>query len=496
MQKKFDLRSFLHLSKRLTDEEFFTWTNYLGFMLKPLEKMDLVAFLKLLIINDTGLNVYDCFQYGYEIPQIGKEFDLIRLGTNYHVNIEIKHSATKEKAELQLRKNFYYLNITETEVKCFSYIFDSNSLYVLSNNELVESSIDELHRSLSEQIVDQYISCEKLFIPENYLISPFNQTEQFLNNHYFLTSQQIEIENKIAEIVSNEVKQNCITVQGAAGTGKTLLIYDFAKRYMNQNKNVKIVHCGILNSGHETLKQKYNWDILSIKEISYKDQNFKNTDIVIVDESQRIYPVQYNSIIEEVKERGANLIFTIDPQQYLSRTEERFRNYEKIISESSGNIFELTGNIRSNREIFGFVNALFFNKARYSYKDWNFENVSLYYYSNINAVKELINNKVENGWTYITYTPSRYDRKSYDEFIDIRLPNAHKVIGQDFDNVIAVITREIYYEDGDLTSGSHYYQPDKMLYQIITRAKKRLCLVFYGNIEVFNRAVEIVKSIR
>ncbi len=35
-------------------------------------------------------NQYDDFYIGYTIPQIGKEFDLLRLGKNFHLNIELK----------------------------------------------------------------------------------------------------------------------------------------------------------------------------------------------------------------------------------------------------------------------------------------------------------------------------------------------------------------------------------------------------------------------
>ncbi|EUJ18396.1 hypothetical protein MAQA_09229 [Listeria aquatica FSL S10-1188] len=37
------------------------------------------------------------FFLGYKIPQIGEEFDLLRLGKNYHLNIELKSEASEEK---------------------------------------------------------------------------------------------------------------------------------------------------------------------------------------------------------------------------------------------------------------------------------------------------------------------------------------------------------------------------------------------------------------
>src|SRR5699024_8746734 len=53
----------------------------------------------------------DLFSIGYDVKQIGKEFDLLRIGSNYNLNIELKSEFTSsDKIKRQLVKNDYYLN--------------------------------------------------------------------------------------------------------------------------------------------------------------------------------------------------------------------------------------------------------------------------------------------------------------------------------------------------------------------------------------------------
>lgn len=59
-------------------------------------------------------DLFDHFYYNYNIEQISKEFDLLRFGENYIINIELKRKSTIEKMQKQLLKNYYYLEaITE-----------------------------------------------------------------------------------------------------------------------------------------------------------------------------------------------------------------------------------------------------------------------------------------------------------------------------------------------------------------------------------------------
>ena len=51
---------------------------------------------------------------------------------------------------------------------------------------------------------------------------------------------------------------------------------------------------------------------------------------------------------------------------------------------------------------------------------------------------------------------------------------AHSVIGQEFNNVAIVIDEHFKYtKNGKLTASNQYYSQRQMLYQIITRARKK-----------------------
>ncbi|MNT98610.1 hypothetical protein D3C72_2412330 [compost metagenome] len=69
------------------------------------------------------------------------------------------------------------------------------------------------------------------------------------------------------------------------------------------------------------------------------------------------------------------------------------------------------------------------------------------------------------------------------------------MIGQEFDNVAITIDRFFSYDaKGELSyKGGTYYHASKMLFQNITRARKRLNIVIIDNEEVLNRCVEVLQ---
>lgn len=64
------------------------------------ELVTFVKFLNFLYTCDMSINDIIChtddFLFGYVIPQINKEFDLLRFGENYNINIELKSDTTVE----------------------------------------------------------------------------------------------------------------------------------------------------------------------------------------------------------------------------------------------------------------------------------------------------------------------------------------------------------------------------------------------------------------
>nr|WP_179097770.1 DEAD/DEAH box helicase family protein [Paenibacillus sp. FSL H7-0331] len=90
------------------------------------------------------------------------------------------------------------------------------------------------------------VDISSLFDPTNYLVSHFNSTDKFMEGQYFLTDHQKEIKRNVLKqkLISSTAY---VSIEGAAGTGKTLLTYSIAKESMDKGKSVLIVHVGKLN---------------------------------------------------------------------------------------------------------------------------------------------------------------------------------------------------------------------------------------------------------
>lgn len=437
--------------------------------------------------------MYDGFYIGYKIPQIGKEFDLLRFGENFSINIEIKSKFDGDKIREQLIKNKYYLQFTSCEFHYISFIYDvKNShfgFYSLDESDnLISIDPKNVIEIISKQTVYDNLVVDSLFSPSNYLISPFNSTEKFLDGKYFLTQNQAEVKKEIISGIyncNNLSKFVCLT--GSAGTGKTLLLYDIAYDFIKSGKNVLVVHCGKLNEGHSLLKDK-GWDIIPIKEL---DRHMNEYDIILIDEAQRIRHNQFNRLIEKVRTTNNMFcIFSLDQAQTLSDREinldikNRIQNIPGVLSKN------LTEKVRTNKEMSDFIKA-FFDKNRNNIEIHNSGNIELMYFLDIDSAKNYING-LNKQWKFIQFTPSQYNHEFHEEYklSDI---TSHSVIGQEFDNVVVVVDQYFTYnQDGRLSyKNKTYYNAPKMLFQNMTRVRRKIKIIFINNDEVFDRCLRI-----
>ena len=92
-------------------------------VLKSHEIRNLSNFCNIMGQNGCGMAHFDGFFVSYSILQIGKEFDLLRFGDDYILNIEIKSElkiAHKEQKILnQMRRNQYYLQFLNKPILIF-----------------------------------------------------------------------------------------------------------------------------------------------------------------------------------------------------------------------------------------------------------------------------------------------------------------------------------------------------------------------------------------
>lgn len=489
--KTVNLQSLINARNDLTDDTYKAYLSRLGVSIKPSEMVDLVSLVEKMKLSTPAHQVYNSYYVGFEINQIGKEFDLLRIGKGTVINIELKRENTGERIKKQLIKNKYYLQILEKEIFSFTYVSENETLYYLDDDEvLTEVDIEFLLDTINDQEIQIIDDIHSLFDPTNYLVSPFNSTERFLENEYFLTNHQEHIKNDLLRKLNNS-NNKFFSLEGAAGTGKTLLVYDLAKSLKENGKRVAIIHCGYLNTGQNKLISNHSWKIFQIKD--YRNALNEDYDLIIIDEVQRIYKNQFNNIIEYINEHPIECIFAYDPNQTLHSKEIRNKIPEHIESISSSH-YKLSDKIRTNAELGAFIKNLFDLSKRNPNQVYS--NIDLQYFSDSESARTYINFLKTDGWVSIDYTVSQFNRCSLGSLNTYTGENAHSVIGQEFDKVIIVIGYSFFYNENGFLMGDRrsYYHPTKMLLQMITRVRKKLCVVIVNNEPVLQKCLEIINN--
>lgn len=458
---------------------------------RPAEIEDLKKLIFALYDSLNNDGVFDAFYVGYTIPQIGKEFDLLRFGGRYIVNIELKSTCSEEKVKDQLVRNKYYLACIDKYVYYFAYVSDVATLYYLQDDGcLVRVDMIHLRDLLASQDVNRSENVDNLFNPSDYLVSPFNSTQKFLKNEYFLTHQQEEIRSKVLQHLVGPDLVKFVSVVGSAGTGKTLLVYDISKQLSRVKKNHLIIHCGQLNEGQVELR-KNGWDIIPIK--GYASYDLAKYDLVIVDEAQRIYVRQLKDIIAKVEAVGGSCIFSYDRLQTLANWEEKSNIDAEINGIKNLVVHKLSEKIRTNKEIANFIKVLFNSKRNLALL--NADNIEISYFSNQDDAKGYLATLDKCGWEVLRFTPSQYGNEYHEQYCATSKKTSHQVIGQEFDGVAIMIDQYFSYDgNGDLCyKAKVYYNMTKMLFQNITRARKRLNVIIINNKDVLGRCLSVLQ---
>lgn len=494
-----NLFSLLNAKEDLDEENFIQYLEQFGInpRLRTSELYDLRAFVEELRKGQKAIEIYNGYYVGYMIKQIGKEFDLLRIGKNYVVNIELKREGHIEKVTRQLVQNRHYLKFLDVDVYNFTYISSTNTLYQLNEqNQVVVVEMQCLVEKLLQQQIHVIDNLDDLFDPSNYLVSPFNATEAFMEDKYFLSAQQNTYKREI--ITAKPVEQSKVfAIQGGPGTGKSLLTYDIAKEYIRQSKKVIIFNCGRLNGGHIKLIDEYRWPIVPISkfyEVIQDEKNLSKYDLIIFDEAQRLYLNKLKEFIRLLEKSKTKCIFSYDPSQVLTVLEMK-NKIPKIIETTLNPVkYELTEVIRYNKEIHSFIKKLFDLSSNTPMQQYS--NVSIQYFSSVQATKSYLHFLQRAGWKVIDFTPSRYLEPYPKNPLAVTTAD---VIGQEFDNVVAVIDDTFYYKPNNkLASKSNfkkpYYEPTKMLYQNISRARKKLHVVVVNNLVVMEHILKILKN--
>ena len=488
------IEAYRKLNKQLFRKFMFSYGIIIDDMkgIKDYELNGIEALVKNILQTENDISSLANFYIGYSIPQIGKEFDLLRFGEDDIVNIEIKSESTIDKILKQQEKNKYYLIFLGQDIHIYTYISNENKLYKLINgnndNTIEEVSFSDLCNKLSYQKIADIHNIDNIFNPSDYLVSPFNSPYKFMAGEYFLTTQQ----NLICNNIQTQLKDTTtyfIALTGNAGTGKTLLTYHIAKEAINKGNEVLILHCAQLNNGHHILQNEWDWNIYMPK----YSPDIKDYDLIIVDEAQRMYPNQFDQFTNEILKSNKKCIFSYDEKQYLRNNEREYNIRERVENELLCNPHKLTNKIRTNKEIASFIKQLF--NVNENIPNTTYPHIELIYSSDYSSAKKLLQSLSDKGWKIPNYTPGTRTFFHYEKYASDDKDSAHSVIGQEFDKIVIVIDSYFKYDSsGQLTADNSYYSQRQMLYQIITRTRKELCVVIIDNETILNRCIDILNK--
>lgn len=478
----------------LVDYQKVLTNSYEKKQLKNAEIDTLKRFVNELLNWGIDIEDLDGFFYGFSIPQISKEFDLLKIFENdVVINIELKsNDIALDKLEYQLRKNRYYLSHLKKKIYSFTYVNSGGNgeIYSYDGEKLFKSNIEEIAQliSLKERCIKKNI--ERLFKAKDYLISPINTPQLFVEGNYYLTGQQEEIKNKIIKGINNG-EQKIWGIQGSAGTGKTLLLYDIAKT-LGKIMRVCVIHSGILSQGHIELNSILREvDIIPAKECN--ENSIRQYDCILIDESQRLYQGDFDCIVKAFQDSNIYCIFVYDYYQVLSHAEENRNIPEQLNRLSFFYENKLSEKIRTNKEVVSFIkNVINLTHRPKRYMDYS--NIEVLYASDYTVANIIIEYYVTNkGFKFISYTPSRIKSNDIDKLSNYT--NTHHIIGQEFDNVIFSMDNNFKYsEDGHLRGRIHP-NPDYIFYKLwfqgVSRARERLFILIIGNEPLFNNILKV-----
>lgn len=433
----------------------------------------------------------DGYFWGIKIGRkLDEEFDILRFGTNSIVNIELKSDLSKDGlASLrdQLRRHKRVLQFLEENLYLYVYIRSNDEIYKLSDNEeLISCNFDEIMNDVEESYIDSN-RLEELDMT-NLIISPYTDPDEFSKRNYQLIQQQKSVKQRAFDST-----KKFISIKGRAGTGKSLVLFDLAKKYIENDKDIILYFTGQLDE-YSIITDSIGFNVKPIKFFSENEAN--KYDIVMFDEAQRLYPAQYKEIITFNNEK---IIFCYDPAQTLSFKELGDSLESNLKELDNHQELKLKDNIRAKPEIYDFISRILEKNARFTQPHSYNNDINLVYFNKKEEASIYIQEKCENE-EFVSVELSSYTTRSTNKVKRAMVSGegsktAHQVIGREFNNVLVTIDEHFYYDsDGILKSDYQEYYPyleREGILQAMTRAKNKLVIVIINNPEVMEAVKEI-----
>ena len=419
------------------------------------------------------------FFYSFQIPKLGKEFDLLQIREDRIVNIELKSGKVSDEAiRRQLIQNRYYLSVLGRQILSYTYISSQDRLVRLTNHDhIVDADWAELCKALQKESADYEGDIEDLFQAELYLISPLTEPGRFLQKEYFLTSQQRDIERQILKRIRGE-QEGYFWFSGLPGTGKTLLLYDIAMK-LSLRQRVGMIHCG--EAGKE-------WKLLHerLRRIDYLSdgQLGGETDLgcyssILVDEAHLLSEEKLHLLLKWGVHRP--VIFSSDSEDMISPEEMDHSTMKKMKSLPEIQCFHLTNRIRTNAELSSFIQNMMHLPEKRSSR-W-YPNIQVVYANDEKEVQNLLNDFAYLG--YQLYTG--------DLLAETGVPGV-----QDTRKLTVVLDEQYYYDEKGYLRSKCFGENSSVrsLFHLLNQAKERLALVIKDNMAVYQELLGILQMNR
>lgn len=471
-----------------------------GFNPKKQEYQDLIRLMCELETN--GLSQWESSFYfsTKPLPPINDEFDMFYSDDQYILNVDFKdntaqvkqkpHSELKKDVLTKFRRQSRLLDTIKKgrRVNHLAVCVDDGNTYYWSflaeENKLVEITVEEVVEIFNNLDVGKQSNELGELDASKFILSPVSNPEGFLNKEYWLTEDQNNKVNKIADLSS---EQRVFAVQGAGGTGKTMVAFDLIIKF----KELRTLYSftGTKRAGHILLEEKIpNLKIVDAKE--FANINLEDFDVVLVDEAQRAYTNVRQKIDESIKSakegKLKRVVVFYHVKQALSRND--FGQGIRSLLSNRSEQMDLNENVRSNENIYAFIEKVF--DLSYSYEagitnETIANDVEVRYFTEFEEAKKWLYLRYEQGYTILENVPEFSNSKQH-QFARL----STDVIGQDVEKVGVVIDDSFYYEfikdDKKLvlrnskTSQRHYF-PIEGLYVNLSRTKSKLAVAIVNN---------------
>ena len=408
--------------------------------------------------------------YSFQIPRLGKEFDLLQIRENQIINIELKSGAVSEEAiQKQLIQNRYYLSALGKPIQSYTYISSQNQLMRLTNHDhVIEASWNQLCAALQKEGKDYSGDIENLFRAEWYLFSPLTEPNRFLNKEYFLTAQQRDIKRQILKKICEE-QTGYFSFSGLPGTGKTLLLYDIAMKLSNRQQ-VCIIHCGEAGKKWEILhKRLQRIDFLSDNQLETQF-SLEDYHAILVDEAHLLSVEKLNVLLNMSEDRP--IIFSSDSEEMISPKEIDQSTMKRMEELPNLQTFRLTNRIRTNAELSSFIQNMMHLPVRKNQNE--FPHVSVVYANDTKEADTLMQDYVRQGYQYFPQGEST----------ELGITAV-----RDTEKMVVMLDERYYYDDEQYLRSRNLMRNGqsevRSLFHLLNQAKENLTFVVKGNETVY-----------